>query len=181
MSETTRDPIAEAHRHWVARGWTDAASGMPAVTTIVRVHQLLIARIDAALQSYHLTFARFEVLRRLSFTRRGELPMGKLGERLQVHPASVTNAVSRLEEHGPVRRVAHPRNNRSTLARILPAGKKLLGPATKALNVVLEDLGLTTEELDRLVEYLAPIRQSGGDDAAVRLSGVENRNQVVAL
>ena len=45
----------------------------------------------------------------LLFSRRGSLPMARIGERLQVHPASVTNAVDRLEAQGLVRRVPHPR------------------------------------------------------------------------
>jgi DNA-binding MarR family transcriptional regulator len=94
---------------------------MAAVTTIVRVNQILMARIDAILRPHELTFARFEVLRLLAFTRTGGLPMGKLTERLQVHPASVTNAVDRLEVDGLVNRVPNPVDSRSTIATILPA------------------------------------------------------------
>jgi DNA-binding MarR family transcriptional regulator len=133
---------------------------MAAVTTIFRVQQVLLARIDAALRPYNLSFARFEVLRLLSFAKKGELPMGKLGERLQVHPASVTSAVARLEADGYVRRVPHPGNNRSTMARIQPSGRKLLEPATAELNAVFETLGLSHEELDGLVVALGPLRHS---------------------
>ena len=59
-----------------------------------------MARIDAVLRPHDLTFARFEVLRLLAFTRSGGLPMGRLGALLQVHPASVTSAVRRLEAQG---------------------------------------------------------------------------------
>ena len=38
----------------------------------------------------------------LSFTRRGALPLGKVGERLQVHRTSVTNIVDKLEADGLV-------------------------------------------------------------------------------
>ena len=34
------DPIAEAKRQWTAHGWTDAAAGMSAVTSIIRAQQL---------------------------------------------------------------------------------------------------------------------------------------------
>ena len=37
----TRDPIREAHRQWVAHGWTDAADAMALVTSVTRAHQLL--------------------------------------------------------------------------------------------------------------------------------------------
>src|SRR5688500_7757911 len=102
------DPIAEARSHWEARGWHDAAPAMAVVTSIMRVHQLLIARVDSALKPHGLTFARYEVLMLLSFSRRGALPLGKIGARLQVHPASVTNAIDRLEHQRLVCRRPHP-------------------------------------------------------------------------
>ena len=159
----TIDPIAEAVRQWKRNGWSPAASGMAAVTTIVRVHQLLMARIEEALDRYDLSFARFEILRLLAFTRRGELPMGKLGSRLQVHPASVTSAVKRLEINGLVRRMTHPEDNRSTLAVITSLGRRVLGPATVALNEVFEDLGPVPADLNELVRILNGIRAEAGD------------------
>ena len=33
-SETAIDPIAEAHRQWVAHGWGDVADGMALVTSM---------------------------------------------------------------------------------------------------------------------------------------------------
>src|SRR5215468_8875082 len=56
-----RDPIAEAHRQWVRHGWPAAADGMAMVTSVVRVHQLLMERIDAVLRPLDLTFDRYEV------------------------------------------------------------------------------------------------------------------------
>ena len=116
------DPIELARQNWVDAGWVDAADGMAFVTSLVRVHQLVLARIEELLRPYELTFARFEVLRLLAFSRRGVLPVGKVGERLQVHPASVTNAVQRLEGAGLVRRDANPRDGRSVLVTITPPG-----------------------------------------------------------
>ena len=40
------DPIAEATRQWETRGWADAAPGMAAVTSVMRVQQLLLARVE---------------------------------------------------------------------------------------------------------------------------------------
>ena len=90
------DPIAEAHRQWAAR-WPDQADNMAAVTSVMRVQQILLARVEDTLKPYGLTFAAYEALRLLAFTRSGSLPMGKLGVRLMVHPAAVTNAIGRLE------------------------------------------------------------------------------------
>src|SRR3954469_25930453 len=94
------DPVAEARRQWVDHGWAEAADGMAAVTSLMRAQQIVLTRVEEALRPYNLPFARYEVLMLLLFSRRGSLPMARIGERLQVHPASVTNAVDRLEAAG---------------------------------------------------------------------------------
>ena len=85
------DPIAEARRQWQEHGWSDAADGMATVTSIIRAQQVLLQRVEEHLAPFGLSFARFELLRLLAFTRHGELPLGKLGARLQVHPTSITS------------------------------------------------------------------------------------------
>jgi DNA-binding MarR family transcriptional regulator len=158
MEDDLRDPIKEARRQWIEHGWEGAASGMAAVTTIVRVNQILMARIDSVLRPYGLTFARFEALRLLAFTRTGGLPMGKLTERLQVHPASVTNAVDRLESDGLVRRVPNPHDSRSVIATILPRGRRQLEPATRDLNDFFSTIG-TSGNLDKLTSWMRVLGQ----------------------
>ena len=99
------DPIEEARRQWIAHGWGDAADGMAAVTSIVRAQQIVLQRIDTVLRPLDLTFARYEILTLLSFTKRGALPMTRMGTLLQVHPTSVTSAIDRLEGQGFVERL----------------------------------------------------------------------------
>jgi DNA-binding MarR family transcriptional regulator len=159
-----RDPIAEARRQWVSHGWGEAAAGMAAVTTITRVQQILAARVEEALAPFGLTFARFEILRLLGFSRTGSLPMGKISDRLQVHPASVTSAVKRLEREGLIERVTDDVDNRVVLAVLLSKGRDLLQPATAAVNRVFTTLGLPDHDLERLVRLLDPIRGAAGDE-----------------
>src|SRR5262245_45277743 len=128
------DPIGEARRQWEAHGWDDAALGMSVVTSIMRVQQILLARIDALLAPHDLTFARYEVLVLLEFSRHKQLPLGKIGSRLQVHPTSVTNLIDRLEAQGFVDRVPHPTDRRATLAAITAAGRRVVKKATRELN-----------------------------------------------
>jgi DNA-binding MarR family transcriptional regulator len=128
------DPIDLARARWRKEGWGRAASGMAVVTSIMRVQQVLLARVESVLRPLGLTFARYEVLMLLRFSRRGVLPVGKIGERLQVHPASVTNAVQRLEQDGLVTRSANPGDGRSVLAEITESGSKLAVIATERLN-----------------------------------------------
>lgn len=158
------DPIAEAERQWVAHGWHEAAPGMAMVTSVMRVQQVIIGHVDRTLRPFGLTFARYEVLMLLLFSRTGALPLGKVGARLQVHPASVTNAVDRLEADGFVRRVPHPSDGRTTLAELTPAGRDLGGRATDALNTaVFESVALTRRQIDQLVGLLRRLRVAEGD------------------
>jgi DNA-binding MarR family transcriptional regulator len=160
------DPIAEAHRHWVEHGWADAADGMAAITSIMRTQQIMLARIEAVLKPFGVTFARYELLALLSFTRSGALPMKKASARLQVHPTSVTNAVDRLEAARYVRRVAHPSDRRATLVEITPAGRALVSAATERLNAdVFASPGLAPGDARTLIGVLAGFRRAAGDFA----------------
>ena len=157
------DPIEEATRNWTSAGWADAAPGMAFVTSIMRVQQLVLARVDDALGPHGLTFARFELLMLLDFSRNGELPLSRIGRRLQVHPASVTNAVDRLEADGLVRRRPNPADGRGTLAAITPAGRRLVRRAAASLNEVFTGLGLAAEDEQAVVRTLATFRRAAGD------------------
>jgi DNA-binding MarR family transcriptional regulator len=158
------DPIAEARRQWVAHGWGDAAEGMAAVTSLMRAQQIVLARVEEVLRPHRLTFARYELLMLLLFSRNGSLPLSRVGDRLQVHPASVTNLVDRLEAQGLVRRVPHPTDRRATLAEITDAGRKVAGTATDDLNrAVFSAPGLVADDLVSLVSVLRNLRRSAGD------------------
>jgi DNA-binding MarR family transcriptional regulator len=157
------DPIAEARRQWIVHGWEHAAAGMAAVTTITRVQQILDARVQNALAPYGLSFARFEILRLLGFTRAGQLPMGKISDRLQVHPASVTSAVKRLERERLIQRQTDTVDSRVVLAVLLPQGRELLERATEAINEVFQRIGPNDSDLDRLIDLLNEIRAGAGD------------------
>lgn len=158
------DPIAEAHRHWTGRGWQDAADGMAAIASLMRAHQLVLARVEPVLRPFDITFARYEVLMLLAFSSRGSLPMRVIGSRLQVHQTSVTNAVDRLEKAGLVRRVAHPRDRRTTLVEITDAGRTLADQATQVLNrEVFADPGLDPDQIHILFDILATFRRRAGD------------------
>lgn len=161
------DQIDEAVRQWVEHGWHAAAPGMALVTSTMRMQQLFQARVDEVLRPFELTFARYEALMVLSFSRRGAMPLSRLGIRLQVHPTSVTNTVDRLEGQQLVRRVPHDSDRRATLAEILPAGRAVAAEATETLNPsVFESTGLSPEETRRLLGLLRKLRASAGDVTA---------------
>jgi DNA-binding MarR family transcriptional regulator len=158
------DPIEEARRQWVDHGWESAADGMAAVTSLVRAQQILMQRIDSVLRPLNLTFARYEILMLLSFSRSGALPMTKMGALLQVHPTSVTSAVDRLESQTYVERVPHPTDRRAILASITELGRTQAAAATTALNAqVFENLGVTDNQVDQLRGVLRSLRANAGD------------------
>ena len=164
MAAAGFDPITEARRQWAAHGWDDVADGMAALTSVMRAQQLLLARCDAVLADFDLTFARYELLALLSFTRHGELPLGKAGVRLQVHPASVTNAVNRLVDAGLVEKRPHPTDGRGTLASITDEGRRVVAAATARLNAeVFGALGLSDAEARKLTALLRKVRAASGD------------------
>lgn len=156
------DPIDEAARQWGTH-W-DGVPAMHAVTSLMRVQQLVIGRLDAILKPHGLTFARYEALVLLVFSSRGSLPLGKMGERLQVHPTSVTSIVRRLDAAGLVVRRAHPEDGRAVLAEITPAGRELVEVATADLLDAGFALGALSEaELRQLSALLRPVRREAGD------------------
>ncbi|MDE0775127.1 MarR family transcriptional regulator [Nocardioides sp.] len=156
------DPIDEAARQWGER-W-GGVPAMHAATSLMRVQQLVIGRLDTILKPHDLSFARYEALVLLTFSSRGSLPLGKMGERLQVHPTSVTSIVQRLVAQDLVVRRQHPDDKRLVLAEITPAGRELVERATS--DLVAADFGLDAlgeSERASLSELLRPIRSVAGD------------------
>jgi len=158
------DAIAEARRQWEVHGWP-APHAMATVTSIMRAQQIILARVDAALRPFDLSFARYEALVLLYFSRQGALPLGKMGDRLMLHPTSVTNIIDRLEHQDLVRRIRHPTDRRTTLAEITPEGRRVVEAATKATagEVHMGIGGLSERELDQLTKLLRKVRIDAGD------------------
>jgi DNA-binding MarR family transcriptional regulator len=158
------DPIAEAQRQWESHGWAAEAQSMAVATSIMRVQQVILTKADSVLRPFDLTFARYEVLMLLSFSTRGSLPLGKIGERLQVNAASVTNAVDRLEVQGLVTKRPNPDDGRGTLAALTSRGRRLALRTTEIMNAqVFTGLGLSEPELRTLFRALSRLRQAAGD------------------
>jgi DNA-binding MarR family transcriptional regulator len=163
------DPIAEAQRQWETHDWVAEAPAMAVVTSIMRLQQVFLSRADATLRPLELTFARYEVLMLLSFSQRGYLPLGVIGERLQVNAASVTNAVDRLEVQGLVERRPNPQDGRGTLAALTGPGRLRAQQATTLMNRnVFADVGMDQPDLQALFRSLSRLRHAAGDFEAAR-------------
>jgi DNA-binding MarR family transcriptional regulator len=156
------DPIDRAARIWKRR--FGPSSAMAAVTSIMRAQQLLLAELDAILRPYGLTFARYEALVLLTFSREGALPLRVMGERLMVHPTSVTNIIDRLEAAGMVLRKPNPADGRGRLAEITETGRDVVQAATR--DLMAAEFGMSGySEADRceIFTLLRALRVSAGD------------------
>ena len=159
------DPIRRAASLWRSRwGARSQHLAMATATSVMRVQQLLIGDFDATVGRHGLTFARYEALVLLTFSREGRLPMSKIGQRLMVHPTSATNIIQRLEGQGLVERAPNPEDGRGTLAAITPSGREVMEQATR--DLVDRGFGLTAlsaSELEQLFLLLRKVRLAAGD------------------
>lgn len=158
------DPIAEARRQWEDHDLAEPLA-MTAATSIVRAQQLVSTAVDRALRPLGLTFARYEVLMLLSFSRAGALPITKVGERLMVHPTGITKLVDKLEHDDLVRREPNPIDRRGTLTRITPAGRRVAAKGTKAVTAIRFGADMDDRALEQLVELLRQLRLRDSDSA----------------
>ena len=145
---------------------------MAAVTSIMRVQQILLARLGELLRPFGLTFPRYETLMVLVFSRTGSLPVGKMGERLQVHRTSMTHMADRLEEAGP-RDARRARGGPPLDAdRDHAAGRDLAARATAVLNEAGFAMDpLDDESLEAITRLLEEVRRHEGDFAEPEAAG----------
>ena len=157
------DPIERAGVLWEKH--VGESSAMRVATSVMRVQQLLSAEFDRVLKPFDITFARYEVLRLLSFSREGRLPLSVIGERLMVHPTSVTNAIDRLVTSGLVARKPDDEDRRRVFASLTADGERALLYGTKALTDIEFGLGaLTKSERDQVFGALRTIRAADFED-----------------
>ncbi|HEX3900096.1 MAG TPA: MarR family transcriptional regulator [Mycobacteriales bacterium] len=156
------DPIDRAGEIWETK--FGPAAAMRVATSVMRAQQLLLARYDELLKPYELTFARYEALVLLHFSRAGELPLSVIGKRLMVHPTSITNIVDRLESQGFVERHPNPTDGRGVLARLTAAGRQTVKRATQ--DLMADGFGLDiydASELEQMFTQLRSLRVAAGD------------------
>ncbi|CAM5314162.1 MarR family transcriptional regulator [Streptomyces tanashiensis] len=123
---------------------------------------------------YGLTFARYEALVLLTFSKAGELPMSKIGERLMVlHPTSVMNTVDRLVRSGLARKRPNPNDGRGTLASITEKGREVVESATRDLMEM--EFGLGAYDAEECAEIFAHAAPAVGRRARLRRGLTRNR------
>jgi DNA-binding MarR family transcriptional regulator len=146
---------------WAGLGAQDREA-FAAASALIRSAGAATTRIDHILRGFGLTFARYEVLLLLSWTRSGAMPLGRMRDRLLIHQAAVTNLVDRLEADGLVRRVPHAKDRRTTLAEITSDGRKVVIPATRQIAAQLR-LGISDEQAEEVFALVQKLRRSAGE------------------
>jgi DNA-binding MarR family transcriptional regulator len=160
------DAIDEARSQWANRWGPELSDAVAAATSIMRAQQLVLSSVDRVLRPLDLTFARYEALMLLYFSRQGALPLGKMGDRLMVHQTSITNIVDRLESQALVKRVPHPEDGRTTLAYLTEDGRNLAKRASRAVNEITFGLSaLNKSDVEHLVRIIRKLRRGEGDMA----------------
>lgn len=112
-----------------------------------------------------LTYAGWYALVALSYSRNKKLPTARIARRLGGHPATLTKTIDRLERAGYVRRGVHESDRRVVIVELTKEGERAERKATTARSKA--DFGyasLSEEELDQLIETLAKVRSSLGDE-----------------
>ena len=97
------------------------------------------------------------------------MKLSELGQRLLLHPTSITSTVDSLEKLGYVERTPHPTDRRATMATITDAGRQ----AIIATSSVMRDNeywldALTEDEALELFRLLRKVRDAAGDIVPIR-------------
>lgn len=154
------DPVVKADQNWRDHGWPSGPH-FRAALSVVKVEELISDHNAAGFDPYQLTTTRHEALAVLFFSHDGQLSLGKLGQRLMVHPTSITATVDTLERLGYVERVAHPTDRRQTLARITGSGRVAMEEASRgAASACFGLAALTETEAETLFDLLAKVRRA---------------------
>ena len=131
-----------------------------AAIALLRTANVLHRRAEAISQREGLSLQQYNVLRILRGAR-GPLPTMEIAERLVEMAPGITRLTNVLEDRGLIRREQWPGDRRQVLCQITSAGLKLLDNLEEPMNQFDSRAtgNLTLEQLDRLLEYLAEIRQ----------------------
>jgi DNA-binding MarR family transcriptional regulator len=164
---TGRDSIAEGRTRWMQKYGAQGGAAMETASNLVRVHEILVNRMDEELAQCDLTFGEYDVLAVIGEFQSDPLPLGKIGPKARQffnHQTSVTNVVSRLIERGLVRTKHDPVDGRVTLVALTPTGARRLRKANRAMTDVQFGLGdLDDAERAQLTALLVKLRAAHGD------------------
>ncbi len=159
------DPVQWMRYYWEQRS-DDNPSGFLAMTSVLRLHQLMTASLENCLRNeFSIGLTDFQILKALQLSETGTWLLSRMAWHLMVHATTVTLAVERLEAKQLVKRISHPRDRRATLVSITEDGRKLTDLATEALSRMEFGLpGLTVSQARSMTAAVARVRAVAGDE-----------------
>jgi len=126
---------------------------------LLRTTDVLSRRLAGVLKTEDLSSTQYNVLRILRGAPPG-LPCGEIASRMITRDPDVTRLLDRLEKRGLISRCRETKDRRTVMARISPAGLKLLArldePVQAAHRKLLGHLG--RERLQALTGLLSAAR-----------------------
>ena len=134
-----------ALQHVIASAsYVEAGGDLPpdvvvAAGLLLRVRELLLRELDAALSAVGTSQARHQVLTIVCHAEDG-LQLGEIAARAAVHPTTMTSTVDRLERDGFIERRSDPKDRRGTLAVATRKGQDSYEQGRRALMAI--DYGL---------------------------------------
>jgi DNA-binding MarR family transcriptional regulator len=172
-----RQPRSSAAEHdpveWMRQRWLEWDAPLPdyfaAMASLLRTSILLTDELDRILREHQLSRTAYLILITLQMSDRETRPLGQLSRALLVHPTTVTLAVDQLAKSRLVRRMPHPSDRRTILAKLTPAGQAAAVAASFALADACYGLsGLSGNAARRLTADLGAVRSGLRGQAGVR-------------
>jgi DNA-binding MarR family transcriptional regulator len=169
-SAAEHDPV-----EWMRQRWLERDAPLPdhfaAMAALLRTSILLTEELDRILREHQLSRTGYLILITLQMSDLETRPLGQLSRALLVHPTTVTLAVDQLARGRLVRRVPHPSDRRTILAKLTPAGRQAAVAASAALADSCYGLtGLSAEAASRLTADLRAVRSGLRNQAGARRS-----------
>ena len=122
----------------VAMAGEDHERWMAAWLALVRTHARVWDEVEAQMRrDSGLSMPRYDVLAHLDAAG-GRLGLSELAASVVLSPSGLSKLLDRMDASGLIRREPHPRDARSALAVITPAGRRLVRRARAAHHELLQ-------------------------------------------
>lgn len=160
----SRDVIDEVVRAYIARN-VHKPLHAAAVAALDRTVKLVFSDAQPDLSEYDLTWAGWQTLMLLFYSRHQRLPITRLAKRTGAHATTVTRTVDRLVRSGYARRVADSQDRRVNIIELTKAGE--IAQDAVAAHQAERGWGLAAlndDDVSTLLDLLKKIRVSLGDN-----------------
>jgi DNA-binding MarR family transcriptional regulator len=127
---------------------TTQAGAAGTMFSLLQAAHVLEGRIEAALASVGLSYAKFGALSQLAEAG-SPLTLSELAARLSCVRSNMTQLVDRLEADGLVRRVDDPADRRSVRAALTPLGVERQAAGARQMEAVTAAFTASLSEADR--------------------------------